>query len=64
MLILLLSADLANLSEDLRPMATGSTTPGNKTIFRKGKIGNVESISTSNTLDSSPSKSATKENGF
>ena len=33
-------------------------------MLRNGKIGNVASISTSKTLDSSPSKSATNENGF
>ena len=61
---LFLSAAFAKRREDFRPTATGITTPGNNTMLRNGKIGNVASISTSKTLDSSPSKSATNENGF
>ena len=50
--------------DDLRPTATGSTTPGNNTMLRKGRIGRHLPIVPSNNCSSLPSKSAIRENAL
>ena len=60
--LLFLYAWSISFKDDFLPTATGSTTPGKRTILRNGNIGKHLSILPSKSCSSSPSISAIKEN--